>query len=432
MKRKLAWLFIAALPFTLLAACGKNTDNSASDEDIFLSDTEYTVSLSDEDYGNVTLGNYIGLSANKIITEVTQNDIDMEIDNLLYDYIDYKKVERPSAENDYIQMSMTVSENGEVIDDYTEDGYEICLGNGEFGGEFDVKLTGVNTGDKLNFSITYDADDEEAIYAGSTVDYDITVNKISEAIYPELTESFLKDSLGYDSEEDMKKQVEEMLAKDNEENSMMEVKENLLQQIIDSSSFENYSDTLYEVCANNVTASYESYCQMFGYENVEDIYELFGLSEEDIENEILQQVYRSMTIHALIKEENITLSDEEYQTGLEQYAEDYGYPSAEEMENDYGEEALRESLTEDKVLNFLVDNAKITEIPASDQEESTVPEEENSMLEMPSDDNLENTEGNVIEKPKNSSVIEDGAVPETENSVMEDGADSETEGDISS
>ncbi|MCI8992378.1 MAG: hypothetical protein HFG80_06580 [Eubacterium sp.] len=365
MKRKLAWLFIAALPFAFITGCGENSNDSSSGEDISASDTEYTVSLTDQDYGNVTLGNYIGLSAKKTMVEVTEDDINTEIDNLLYDYIEYKKVDRPSAKDDYIQMSMSVSENGEVIDDYTEDGYEICLGNGEFGAEFDEKLTGVNTGDKLQFSIAYDADDEEAIYAGSTVDYDITVTEISEAIYPELTNEFLKDSLGYDSEEDMRKQVTETLEKDNEENSTLELQENLLQQIIDSSSFENYSDELYEVCSNDVTANYESYSQMFGYENVEDIYEVFGLSEEDIENEIMQQVYRSMTIHALIKEENISLSDEEYQDGVKRYAENYGYSSAEEMENDYGEDALREVLTEEKVLDFLVENAKVTEVPAS-------------------------------------------------------------------
>lgn len=407
MKRKLAWLLIAALPLALSAGCGKNPDsNSASDEEIMLSDVEYAVSLTDKDYGKVTLGNYIGLSAEKKTVEVTEEDINMEIDNLLYDYIDYQKVDRPSAENDYVEISMSVSENGEVIDDYTEDGYEICLGVAEFGTEFDEKLTGVSAGDKLNFSITYDEDDEDALYAGSTVDYDITVNEISEAIYPELTDSFLKDSLGYDSEEDMKQQVTETLARDNEENSMMEVKENLLQQVIDASSFEDYSDDLYEVCANDVIAGYESYSQMFGYENVEDIYELFGLSEEDIENEIQQQVYRSMTIHALIKEENITLSDEEYQTGLKQFAESYGYDSAEEMENDYGEDALREALTEEKVLNFLIENANITEVPASEGDNPGVSADskEGSMTDS-------GNEEEIILEPKNN---KEDALLETE------------------
>ena len=82
-----------------------------------------------------------------------------------------------------------------------------------------------------------------------------------------------------------------------------------------------------------------------------------------------------MTLLAIAKEENIEVSDEEYQDGLARYAEAQGMDDPSKLEEAYGENYIRNSLLQEKVLNFLYENATIEEVKeteaASDTEEAT-------------------------------------------------------------
>lgn len=367
MKRKLLLLLFTLTIFTM-TACSSSDHTDADSDDTSISDES---SVSDESYGTVTLCDYKNLAAQKNIYEVTEDDINERIEYLTYDYIEYNEVNRPSENGDCLTVNMTASINGEVILDYTdEEGYDIYLGYEEFGTDFDEKLTGVSTGDELSFTLTHDEDFSYSELAGSTVDYAVTVLSITVEIVPEITDEFITDTLGYESREAFEASLKQEAESEYESNSSYELRENLLQQVIDNSAFENYSQELYDSYAASIQESYESYASMFGYESVEEIYELFGMTEEDVEADVLNYVYRTIAVHAISDAENITLSDEEYQTGLENYVTDYGYEDTDSLLADYGEASIREWLLEEKVLDFLEENATITEVAASlDSEE---------------------------------------------------------------
>ena len=159
----------------------------------------------------------------------------------------------------------------------------------------------------------------------------------------------------------MKKELRANLESDNEANSTYELREDLIQQVIDNSAFDSYSQDLYDSYAAGIEENYESYAEMFGCESVEEVYDLFEITEDDIEKEIINQVYRTIAVHAISDAENLSLSDKEYQEGLERYVEELEYENSDDLVADYGEDSLREWLLEDKVLALLEKNAKITE-----------------------------------------------------------------------
>lgn len=360
MKQKLLWLLFAALPLSL-AGCGTSETDTVPE-------TTETIS-SDTDYGDVTLCDYKNLSAEKKIYKISDEDIDSEIESLLYDYIEYKDQDRPSQEGDYVSVNMTAVCDGSTILDYSDESYDIGLGYEEFGPVFDEKLTGVSTGDELSFSVTYAEDYEDESFAGSTVDYNVTVLEITEETYPELTDEFITDTLGYESEEDMIEQITASLQSQYDSDSEYELREDLLQQVIDQSTFGSYSQELYDSCAESIEESYLSYAEMFDCETAEEVYELFGMTDEDVEKEILNQLYRLITVNEICKKENLTLSDEEYNAGLERYAEESGYESSDDILEAYGEDSLYSWILEDKVLDLLEENATITEVTANMDEE---------------------------------------------------------------
>lgn len=357
MKKKIFWLLPALFAFTM-TACSSSGD-AGSDA------SNSTVAVSTESYGTVTLCDYSNLSAEKNVYEVSETAIDDSVDSLLYDYVEYNEVTRPSVSGDCLTISFTAAKEGEPLFDYTdEEGYDIYLGSEEFGSEFDEKLTGVSTGDHLTFSLTYGEDDYNTDLAGSTVDYDINVLSITEEVLPELTDAFITDTLGYESEDDMRAALKQQLESENEASSTYELRENLLQQVIENSTFEDYSQELYDSYAAGMEESYASYAEMFGMETVDEVYELFGMTEEDVEQEILNYVYRTIAVQAISEQEGLALSDEEYQKGLEHYAEEAGMESTDALIEEYGEDSLYSWILEDKVLDFLEEHATITEVAA--------------------------------------------------------------------
>ena len=347
MKQKLLWILLTALPLTLIG-CGSSSGAGAV--------------FSDDDYGKVTLCDYKNLSAEKNIYTVTDDDIESEIEMLMYDYAEYNESDGPSELGDSITADITAAKNGEILFEYTgEDNYELYLGSDEFGTEFDEKLTGVSVGDELSFSISYDDDYTLTDFAGSTIDYTVSVLSITKETLPELTEDFIINTLGYESEDDMRKEIRAGLESENESNSTNELRETLIQKVIDGSTFDSYSQDIYDSYAAGIEENYESYAEMFGCESVEEVYDLFEITDADIEKEIINQVYRTIIVHAISEAENLTLSDKEYEEGLERYTAETGYETSDELLEYYGEDSLREWILEDKVLDFLEKNAKITE-----------------------------------------------------------------------
>lgn len=355
MRKKLLWVLLALTPFTL-AACGSSDGDGAA--------------YSDEAYGAVTLCGYKNLSAEKSIYTVTDQDVQSEIETMLYDYAEYNESDGPSENGDSITADLTAEKDGETLFSYTgDDSYEIYLGSEEFGSEFDEKLTGVSVGDELSFPVTYDADFYLADLAGGDVTYTVTVLGITKETIPELTDDFITDTLGYESKDALEKEIRADLESANEASSTYELRENLLQQVIDGSTFDSYSQNLYDSYAAGVETNYESYAEMFGCESVEEVYDLFEITEEDLEKEIITQVYRTIIVHAISDAEKLELSDKDYQEGLERYTEEIGYESTDQLLADYDEDSLREWILEDMVLDFLEKNATITET-------ETVPETE--------------------------------------------------------
>lgn len=356
MKKSVSYVCIATLALAL-TACGSGSDDKEK------TDSKNTATETNAE--SFRLGEYKGLAAEKTIFSVSDEDIQYEIDSLLADYIEYKELDSPAEVGNYVNISLTGFVGDQLLIDYSdaeEGGYDICIGEATLGEEFDDKMTGVTTGQELSFSITYEDDFYDADLAGNTVDYQVTVNSVTEEVIPEMTQEFIVDSLGYESEEDMRSKITESLAADNENYSEYMLRDELMQQVIAGSTFGSYSEDLYMSCKAKVESEYASYAEMFGCENVQEVYEMFGMTDEDVESEVIDEVHRQQVINEICKLENISVTDDIYKERAEQYAEDYGYDSVEDLEADQGKETVEEWIREDLVMDVLVQNAVITEV----------------------------------------------------------------------
>lgn len=312
--------------------------------------------------GKVELGKYKGLIADQMVYIVTDEDVDNGIQGMLDDYVDYKVVNRAAEDGDYVAFDLKSSVDGEDLSDFTGNGYGTYIGYEDYGPEFDEQLVGAVAGDKKNFSITYAKDFWEETFAGKTVDFEVNINSVEEEIYPDLTDEFVSDELGYDSAEELRDAVKQQLEEENRQNSEYELQNNLIQQIIDGSKFESYSDELYNRCKAEMEEEYSGYTDWFGCETIEEVYSALEMSDADVEKEILKQVYTNIVINAIAQKEKIGVSKDEYQAGIEEYAANMGYEDTAGLEADYGKETLQFWMLQEKVVAFIIENADVTEI----------------------------------------------------------------------
>lgn len=374
--RRLVIFCLAVTMSVTMAGCSKKDSKDTSKENT----GETTVlddnkdGFSDEAYGNVELGQYKGLEEQKVIYSVSDEDIDEEINGMIGEYEEYKEVDRASKMEDYVTVYMTIKSGSEIVYDFSEEsedfeGYEILIGYNEFGEAFDEKLTGVKAGDKLQFSEEFDKDFEDDNLAGKKVDFDIEVVKVTEVITPVLTEDFVKNEMGYDSIEKLREEAKKNLDAMNEENSEAELEELLIQQIIKSTKIEGYSEELLEECKKSVEEVYENSASMWGASSKQELYEMFEVTDEDIEKEAYEQLCGRAVINKIAKIEKIEVTDKDYEQYIKELIEEEGYADEEEIEGEYGKSELEYFALYDKVMDFIKDNANITEVPAPEGEE---------------------------------------------------------------
>ena len=133
----------------------------------------------------VTIEGYEALRVEVPSPEVSEDEIEEQVDRLRSQYGELADVERQATEGDYVTIDLEGSRDGEVLDGLQAEGYSYLLGSGAVVAAFDEQLLGVSAGDEVSFSATHpDPEDEDP------VDYEIKVHAVQERKLPELTDEY--------------------------------------------------------------------------------------------------------------------------------------------------------------------------------------------------------------------------------------------------
>ena len=386
------------------ADADNDADQDAEAELKPITPSDYLISDPDQ---YITVGTLEGLEATQYTYEITDDMVQERIQNDLDAYSEELEVDRASQSGDIVLADVTSTVQGDADSTYTESTYYV-IGEEENGPEFDAQLTGVVAGDKKSFSITFGDETMVDEWVDQTVDFEIEVTGVEEILTPEFNDEFVSENTDYASTEEYETATREALETEYQDISYSDATESLLQAALDGSVISSYPDELYDSCKTEVLSFYAAFA---GTTNEDEIYDMFGITAEDIEPDVLDNVYRRLLVSAISAKNNIEVTEDEYVSYLEQYAPEYGYDSPVDFETDYTRETLVWSLYESKVLDYLYQSAKITEAPY--EEEFAADEELVDADEAEDDADAADTEDDA----------EDGADAADAEDDAEDGAD---------
>lgn len=330
MKTKKLAIMLCVYALTMLTACGD-----------------------DQDYSKyVTLGSLEHLQKHLTVKTVDEQILADAKEEALADYTEYEDATGKIKEGQMADVSIVATSDGEELYDFSDEPYEMIVGKEEFGAEFDTYLIGKEAGDDIDIEISYDSSFDDGVLCGKTVEIKGSVASVSDVVLPEVDDAFVKENFGFSTVQEWEKQLKADLEEQKQQEAQDEMREDLLQQVIDASDITGYPKELYKQKLQDVKDGYQSYADMFGCD-VSEIYDTFGMTEEDIEKEAKDSVGLTMVVSMIAQKENLTLTEEEIQQKKEAYAAEQEYDSVEELMEDYEEAGLEEYFLQEKVKDYL-------------------------------------------------------------------------------
>jgi len=144
-----------------------------------------------------------------------------------------------------------------------------------------------------------------------------------------------------------------------------EVNQELMTQLYNTCTVNNYPQDLLDYSIVEMTNYYATYAQMYQITLDDFLKNYLGMDRETFKAQAEEAVKQSLTqeliLAGIAEQEGLAeISDEAYEEGCAEYAEQLGYPDAETFKNTYDKEKILMSMRMDKAMDFVRENAMIT------------------------------------------------------------------------
>jgi len=321
---------------------------------------------------------YKGVEVEKVDTNVAEEDIDKEIEKLRKQVAPLKTVEDRAVEDgDIVIIDYQGYHKGNPMKQVKNENASVEVGSGQMGLEFEKKLIGMNKNDEATHEVDFPEKHPNPILADKKVEFKITVKDIKEKILADLDDEFAKDiGKEFSTLDDLKKAIRDNLEKTKLESADGELTDRIMQALLKDYDFE-VPKRLVDFEVEQMIKQTEEQLEKSGM-NLESA----GLSKEMLaqnnEPVAIQRVRGDFILKKIAEVEELKLSEEDMDRGFKRIGDQYNMPVAQVKEYFGNRDDLLPFMNEllnEKVLQFLRDEAKQVEPVAAPVEEEKTEEE---------------------------------------------------------
>ncbi|MCI2842424.1 trigger factor [Staphylococcus hominis] len=330
---------------------------------------EATVTVEPE----VKLGDYKGLEIEKQDSELTDQDLQDEIDHSLGHLADMVvKEDGAVEEGDTVNIDFDGYVDGEQFEGGQADGYDLEIGSGSFIPGFEDQLVGVKTGEEKDVVVTFPEEYHAEELAGKEATFKTKVNEIKYKEVPELTDEIANE---LDSDANSVDEYKENLRKRLSEQKAQDA-ENVEKEEAINKATEN---TTIDIPQAMIDTELDRMVQEFGQRiqqqglDLQTYFQISGQDEsqlrEQLKDDAEQRVKTNLTLSAIADEENIKVTDEDIDKELEKMSSQFNI-SVEDIKQTLGNtDIIKNDVRIQKVIDLLRDNAKYVDSAKEDKKE---------------------------------------------------------------
>lgn len=304
----------------------------------------------------VELGKYKGVKIDKIDTEVSDEEVDKEIDKERENNARTISVEDRGVKDG----DMTVIDFEGFVDDMAFEGgkgenYPLTIGSGAFIPGFEDQLVGAKLNEETEVKVKFPEDYHAEDLKGKDAVFKVTVKEIKEKELPELDDEFASEVSEFDTLEEYKADIRKNLAEKKEKEALGKKEGAVIEAIIADAKME-IPDAMVETQARQLANDYASRLQNQGL-SLEQYFQFTGLDSpkflEQMKPTALKRIQSRLVLEAVVKAENIEVSEEEYEAELQKLADNYKM-EVDKLKELFGD-AEKETMTEDVAIQKAVD-----------------------------------------------------------------------------
>lgn len=310
----------------------------------------------------VALGEYKGLEAEAVDTEVTQEDVQQEIDSKLESHADMVvKEDGKVEEGDTVNLDFDGYVDGEQFEGGKAEGYDLEIGSGSFIPGFEEQVVGLGVDDEKDVELTFPEEYHAEELAGKEAVFKVKINSIKVKETPELDEELLKElDEEVESVDEYKAKLEKELKESKENQAETSMKEQLVEQAADNAEID-VPDAMVKTETDKMIQEFEQRLSQQGI-NMEMYQQLSGQDEDALRDQMKddaeKRVRTNLVLKQIASDENIEVADEDMDAELEKMSEQFGI-NVEDIKSTLGDlSMLEDDLKVQKAIDVLVDNSK--------------------------------------------------------------------------
>ena len=291
--------------------------------------------------------------------EVTEEDINNEIETLKQRFSEEVESEEAAQLGDIVNIDYVGTKDGVAFDGGSAQGYDLKLGSNSFIPGFEDGVVGMNKGEEKDLDLTFPEEYHVDELKGAAVVFHVTVNNIKKVVLPESNDDFAKDVLGNDEAtlDSLKETIKEQMSttRHNQalataENDMLEAFINCVEAEVPAELIKEESAQIAQQYAQQLSSQGLSLDMFLKYTNntIESFIDSFA-------EEAKKRCLVTFGLRAYAKANDLVATDEEIASEIETYANAKGI-STEKAREELAIVLVKDSVTTRKALEALKQN----------------------------------------------------------------------------
>ena len=273
----------------------------------------------------INVKDYKGIKASKNVKEVTEDDVNAEVDRMRDRNARTISVEgRPAANGDTVVIDFEGFVDGVAFDGGKAEKFSLTLGSGQFIPGFEDQVVGHNVGDEFDINVTFPEEYHSEELKGKPAVFKIKLHEINAKELPAADDQFAKDVTEFDTLADLK-DIRKRQTEANEKAASDEFENKLIDAVIENIEGEIPTE-MYEVRIDEMIRDFEYRLRSQGLQL--DMYlQYTGMTRDSFrktfEAQATRQVKIRLALEKIVELEGITASDEEIEKEYNRLAEGY-------------------------------------------------------------------------------------------------------------
>ena len=274
----------------------------------------------------VTLGDYKGVEVEKSVVEVSEEEVEKEVDkerenNSRMIDVDDRAVEK----GDMIKLDFEGSVDGVPFQGGKAEDYSLTIGSGSFIPGFEDQLVGAKIGEELDVNVTFPEEYHEASLKGKPAVFKCTVKEIKVKELPAADDEFAKDVSEFDTLAEYKDDIRSKLVEKKEAQAKREKQNKAVDKAVANAQME-IPDAMVTEQVRRMADDFARRLQSQGL-TVEQYMQFTGMTADKLLDqmrpEALKRIQNSLVLEAIAKAENIEIGDDKVKEEIEKMAAAY-------------------------------------------------------------------------------------------------------------